>query len=70
MAQQSVLVVTPVVNLRREGMAVVIMKKQFAVRMESIAAQKDTPAITQLKLVLKDARACHCYERCLALRDW
>ena len=66
MKQLSVLVMTRVVNLRQVGMAAVSFQRQFAVRMESIAAQKDTPAIPQLELVLKDARAYHCYQRCLA----
>ena len=66
MVQQSVLVVTRVVNLLRVSMAAVIIQTQFAVRMESIAVQMDTPAIPQLELVLKEARAYHCYERCLA----
>ena len=66
MVQQSVLVVTRVVNLLRVSMAAVIIQTQFVVRMESIAVQMDTPAIPQLELVLKEARAYHSYERCLA----
>jgi len=48
------------VNFHQDSGVVVLYQTQFAVVMESIAAQMDTPAMFQLERVVKESRQPEC----------
>ena len=56
MVNQSVQMAAHVANYSRASGVVVLYQKLFAVAMESIAAQTDTPVMLKLELVIKEAR--------------
>ena len=56
MVNHSVQMATHVANCLQASGVVVLYQKLFAVAMESIAAQTDTPVMLKLELVIKEAR--------------
>ena len=52
------------VNFLQGSGVVVHFQAQFAVVMESIAAQTDTRVMFQLELVVKEVNSYQCYKRC------
>ena len=56
MVNRSVQMAVHVANYSRASGVVVLYQKLFAVAMESIAAQTDTPVMLKLELVIKEAR--------------
>ena len=56
MVNHSVQMATHVANCLQASGVVVLYQKLFAVAMESIAAQTDTPVMLKLEPVIKEAR--------------
>ena len=64
MASLNAQMVTHAVNFLQDSGVAALYQTQFAVVMESIAAQMDTPVMFQLERVVKEVNSYQCYKRC------
>jgi len=69
MASLNAQMVTHAVNFLQDSGVAALYQTQFAVVMESIAAQMDTPVMFQLERVVKEVNLYQCYRRCQHQRE-